>query len=532
MTISRTSILALTRHAALCSAALLALQACGESTPDDTTEPTTPSSQTPDNNDPNVEGEDYLPPLSDLESVVGDHPEERGEELPDLQAKFDLPIPAQYDTPLQWVQPAKSQGSRGVCSIFASVGLMEHLYLKAGATNPDFSEQYLQWAVKAQYGAFPETSGSSAQANIDTIVEYGVPEESIWPYNPTPFDASRGCEKDTKEMRCFTQEDDMPETARTAPLFKLPKREYVSSRIKSIQTYMLKNESCVNAGGTFFYQAWGHGGSKLGVNQANKRAGAIVFPSQEDIADSNERPAGHAFMLCGWDENKTFPRVDENGDPMLDENGNPIVDKGFFIFRNSWGSNWAPDSGLSVPGMGWISMRYIERYGRIVGAQVPDVIEPDSPIVEICGDMLDNDDNGLMDCADMACASDMACISQGGGEVETYSAMPNLSIPDDNEMGASDALTVSLDGEVTALEVSVQITHSFTGDLEIALIAPSGARYMLHESGTEAESSIDRTYTVGEAVGEQASGEWTLHAVDTAQIDVGTVDSWSLTVSN
>jgi hypothetical protein len=62
--------------------------------------------------------------------------------LPD-DTKADAVFPAAFEIHDQ--SPVKSQGSRGVCSIFASTALIENLYIKAGmpVAEADFSEQYL-----------------------------------------------------------------------------------------------------------------------------------------------------------------------------------------------------------------------------------------------------------------------------------------------------------------------------------------------------------------------------------------------------
>lgn len=39
-----------------------------------------------------------------------------------------------------------------------------------------------------------------------------------------------------------------------------------------------------------------------------------------------------------------------------------------------------------------------------------------SPVVEICGDQLDNDDNGYADCADVACSAEAVCMGCNDGE--------------------------------------------------------------------------------------------------------------------
>ena len=60
----------------------------------------------------------------------------------EYDGKFDVTLPKEFDL-LDTMGPVRNQRSRGVCSIFSTIGLMEHLYIKEGTiTNPDFSEQW------------------------------------------------------------------------------------------------------------------------------------------------------------------------------------------------------------------------------------------------------------------------------------------------------------------------------------------------------------------------------------------------------
>src|SRR5690349_12430096 len=47
--------------------------------------------------------------------------------------KADEIYPATFQLPKAEQSPVKTQGSRGVCSIFAATAIVENLYLKAGA---------------------------------------------------------------------------------------------------------------------------------------------------------------------------------------------------------------------------------------------------------------------------------------------------------------------------------------------------------------------------------------------------------------
>ena len=93
---------------------------------------------------PSPYDDDY--PVSGYDPLFQGAP--NNDELPE-EGKADAVYPAKFTDLLATQSSVKSQGSRGVCSIFATVALMEHLYLKEGSLpDPDFSEQYLQWSAK------------------------------------------------------------------------------------------------------------------------------------------------------------------------------------------------------------------------------------------------------------------------------------------------------------------------------------------------------------------------------------------------
>ncbi|WP_055599815.1 S8 family peptidase [Streptomyces aureus] len=79
-----------------------------------------------------------------------------------------------------------------------------------------------------------------------------------------------------------------------------------------------------------------------------------------------------------------------------------------------------------------------------------------------------------------------------------------------------------------ALQVPVNIVHTYIGDLQVQLIAPDGSAYTLKGFGTGGSSdNINTTYTVN-ASSEVANGTWKLRVTDNASIDTGRIDSWGL----
>lgn len=473
-------------------------------------------------------GED-IPPLSDLDDVIGDHPEENGQVLDRLDQKFDITLPAKFDL-VETQSPVRNQAGRGVCSIFSTVGLMEHLYIKAGEPMPDFSEQYLQWSAKVEVGAFPRTSGSSGKSNLEAIVKHGIVTEADWPYvgkKWTTSDHEACTGEDSQPTLCYTH-DSPPASALAAKKYTLPRQQAITSFPDSIKTHMFKNQTAVVSGMTFFYQAWSHGGSKLGINQENKAAGAVVFPSSKDQELSLVSRAGHSILLVGWDDTIEFARLDEKGKPLTDEDGNVIMDKGFFLFKNSWGTggSWGKDNPFGK-GYGWLSYRYVQRWGRSVSATVPDLTKD---LVEICGDNADNDRNGLSDCEDAACSGEAMC--QNNTRVETFKSQDGpIMIPDNDTTGITSAINVAAEGSVKSLSVTVDITHSWSGDVSILVMAPSGEFAVLRESNTNSGDDIKETFTTNVLNNEDVNGEWLLMVDDGSKFDTGTLNGWSMNVT-
>ncbi|MGW6442117.1 S8 family peptidase [Lentzea sp. NPDC055074] len=78
-------------------------------------------------------------------------------------------------------------------------------------------------------------------------------------------------------------------------------------------------------------------------------------------------------------------------------------------------------------------------------------------------------------------------------------------------------------------KVEVHIKHTYKGDLVVDLVAPDGSVYNLHNRAGGSADNIDQTYTVNLS-SETRNGTWTLRVRDAATADVGTIDTWTLTL--
>lgn len=493
----------------LLAAALVAFTGC---TPEDETGPADTDSAPVD--DPTLVSADEL-----FEGAPSN------DDLPGL-AKADQNFPERF-TDLTAVQsPVKSQGSRGVCSIFATAAYMEHLYISEGTiTDLDVSEQYLQWSAKFEVGSFPNSGGSNARYNLQAISDYGVPEESAWPYESAGWGTSDNPEcdgEDDQPTECHTN-GQAPESAQNAEKYFLPSSKYVSTRERDIKAHIFNDKHGVQVGLTFFYQSWNHRRSQLPRNLDYWSKGYVLYPNAKDKEISLEKRAGHSILLLGWDDNLAAPIMDEEGNQLFDENGEPIVEEGFFLFKNSWGKGSFGAENPEGDGYGWISYRYVQEYGsgRVAG-------EPElDTVAEICGDGIDNDGNFATDCDDDACGADPIC-TESSQIIEVPLPTGGLTIPDNNSEGAVAPFDVEAPGNISAMTLTVDIAHTFRGDISISLVHPDGTRSELQASSSDGEENLQRSYVVEDFAGKAAAGSYQLIVADNAAVDEGTLNAASV----
>lgn len=119
----------------------------------------------------------------------------------------------------------------------------------------------------------------------------------------------------------------------------------------------------------------------------------------------------------------------------------------------------------------------------------------------------------------------------GGGSAQTYSNTADYSIPDNSSTGISSPITVSgRSGNAPATTtVSVDIRHTYSGDLVVDLIAPDGSVYTLSNRSGGSTDNIIKTWTVNLS-GEAINGTWKLRARDYGRLDTGYINSWSITM--
>jgi subtilisin-like proprotein convertase family protein len=88
------------------------------------------------------------------------------------------------------------------------------------------------------------------------------------------------------------------------------------------------------------------------------------------------------------------------------------------------------------------------------------------------------------------------------------------------------------DFEATKLTVTVDVRHTYRGDLRVQLVPPSGPWRTLHDQANGSENDVRQTAEIELSKKEPVSvkGTWRLLVSDHAALDVGTIDGWSITL--
>lgn len=127
-----------------------------------------------------------------------------------------------------------------------------------------------------------------------------------------------------------------------------------------------------------------------------------------------------------------------------------------------------------------------------------------------------------------------------------------VAIPDNNPTGASSVITVSSDYDVIDVDVLVNITHTYTGDLDLYLVGPDGTTVLLSDQHGSSGNNYTDTHFDDDAAtpisagsapftgsfqpdqplaalnGQPAAGSWTFKVVDNYGADTGQIDEWQL----
>ena len=110
---------------------------------------------------------------------------------------------------------------------------------------------------------------------------------------------------------------------------------------------------------------------------------------------------------------------------------------------------------------------------------------------------------------------------------ELYQSNNPVAIPDNDATGITSNLNVDSQAAASKVQLTVNITHTYKGDLTVTLLSPTGEQWLLHDREGGSANDINLV-TELDLTSADKSGDWQLKVVDSANRDTGTLDQWSL----
>jgi hypothetical protein len=116
----------------------------------------------------------------------------------------------------------------------------------------------------------------------------------------------------------------------------------------------------------------------------------------------------------------------------------------------------------------------------------------------------------------------------GGGGAQTYSNTTDYAINDNATVDSPITVSGRSGNAPSSASVSVDIRHTYIGDLRVDLVAPDGTLYNIHNHTGSSTDNIIKTVTLNLS-SEVLNGTWKLRVNDNASQDTGYINSWSVT---
>ncbi|MBW1809230.1 MAG: proprotein convertase P-domain-containing protein, partial [Deltaproteobacteria bacterium] len=130
------------------------------------------------------------------------------------------------------------------------------------------------------------------------------------------------------------------------------------------------------------------------------------------------------------------------------------------------------------------------------------------------------------------CSGQPSVCTPGG------SSCPGSVIPDGDPGGMTDVINIPIGWTINDINVDVDISHTWIGDLIVELSSPGGTTVRLHDrSGADGDNIItnydlvtspDGPGSMADFDGENTAGDWTLFVSDSVAIDSGMLNCWSI----
>jgi len=118
--------------------------------------------------------------------------------------------------------------------------------------------------------------------------------------------------------------------------------------------------------------------------------------------------------------------------------------------------------------------------------------------------------------------------------IQFFEKISGERVPDNSSIGIESTIVIAENNALTDVQVELDITHTYIGDLVVKLIAPNGSEIILHNRTGETADNLIRIYNtettsaLNSLQGSTIDGIWRLHVSDHAGIDLGKLNRWAL----
>lgn len=128
-------------------------------------------------------------------------------------------------------------------------------------------------------------------------------------------------------------------------------------------------------------------------------------------------------------------------------------------------------------------------------------------------------------------------IAGAGNTAVELKESAGVAIPDAPAAGIQRTLHAVSTAALASVEVSVDISHSWSGDLRLSLVSPKNTEVVLQDRVGGSDDNIVKTFTaattpaLAQLAGQPIQGAWTLKVQDLEAQDTGKLNAWRLRLS-
>jgi subtilisin family serine protease len=282
----------------------------------------------------------------------------------------------------------------------------------------------------------------------------------------------------------------------------------------------------------------------------NKKAAYSNWGANVSVcAPSNNAPPGMWFQETGYTYTQPAIATSLRGLGILttDQLGVAGYDSGNFTNTFGGTSSATPVvAGVAALILSINPNLTAQQIKRLLQDTADKIVDPDpDPQLNLLGGTYDSSGHcqwfgyGKVNAAKAVRAAQQLLISNSstGGQIQGKN-VDKVQIPDNNQQGVKSAIAINELVQVKDIQISVNITHDFLGDLEIYLIAPNNQQVLLQSRILGRRTKLQSTYTMRshpvlkQLISLPAKGRWQLQIIDCSPQDVGTLNNWSLVIGH